>query len=105
MKKKTEKRPQTKISILLQLFMAVMFLTGAAVFTYPFLADALSNYLDQRRIENYQKQLAREKEEKQEQRLAVQEKKNQALARTASIPGMGQVKDPFEQAVRDVRNP
>ncbi len=64
MKKKTEKRPQTKISILLQLFMAVMFFTGAAVFTYPFLADALSNYLDQRRIENYQKQLAREKEEK-----------------------------------------
>ena len=41
MKKKTEKRPQTKISMLLQLFMAVMFLTGAAVFTYPFLADAL----------------------------------------------------------------
>lgn len=105
MKKKTEKRPQTKISILLQLFMAVMFFTGAAVFTYPFLADALSNYLDQRRIENYQKQLAREKEEKHEQRLAVQEKKNQALARTAAIPGMGQVKDPFEQAVRDVRNP
>ncbi len=105
MKKKTEKRPQTKISMLLQLFMAVMFLTGAAVFTYPFLADALSNYLDQRRIENYQKQLAREKEEKHEQRLAVQEKKNQALARTAAIPGMGQVKDPFEQAVRDVRNP
>lgn len=105
MKKKTEKRPQTKISILLQLFMAVMFFTGAAVFTYPFLADALSNYLDQRRIENYQKQLAREKEEKNEQRLAVQEKKNQALDRTAAIPGMGQVKDPFEQAVRDVRNP
>lgn len=105
MKKKTGNRPQTQISLLLQLFMAVMFLAGAAVFTYPFLADALSNYLDQRRIENYQKQLERDKEEKHEQRLAVQEKNNQALARTAAIPGMGQVKDPFEQAVRDVRNP
>ncbi|MBK4806417.1 peptidase C60 [Enterococcus faecium] len=48
-----------------------MFLVGAAVFTYPFLADALSNYLDQRRIENYQKQLERDKEEKHEQQLAV----------------------------------
>ena len=63
MKKKTEKRPQTKISILLQLFMAVMFLQELQ-FYISILADALSNYLDQRRIENYQKQLAREKEEK-----------------------------------------
>ncbi|HFU5878818.1 TPA: class C sortase [Enterococcus faecium] len=105
MKKKTGNRPQTQISLLLQLFMAVMFLAGAVVFTYPFLADALSNYLDQRRIENYQKQLERDKEEKHEQQLAVHEKKNQTLAHTSVIPGMGQVKDPFEQAVRNVRNP
>lgn len=105
MKKRTGNRPQTQISLLLQLFMAVMFLAGAAVFTYPFLADALSNYLDQRRIENYQKQLERDKEEKHEQQLAVHEKKNQTLAHTSVIPGMGQVKDPFEQAVRNVRNP
>ena len=103
MKKKTEKRPQTKISILLQLFMAVMFLQELQ-FYISILADALSNYLDQRRIENYQNSL-HERKKKNEQRLAVQEKKNQALARTAAIPGMGQVKDPFEQAVRDVRNP
>ncbi|EME7112967.1 sortase [Enterococcus faecium] len=82
MKKKTGNRPQAQISLLLQLFMAVMFLAGAAVFTYPFLADALSNYLDQRRIENYQKQLERDKEEKHEQQLAVHEKKNQTLAHT-----------------------
>ena len=105
MKKKIGNRPQTQISLLLQLFMAVMFLAGAAVFTYPFLADALSNYLDQRRIENYQKQLERDKEEKHEQQLAVHEKKNQTLAHTSVIPGMGQVKDPFEQAVRNVQNP
>ncbi len=105
MKKKIGNRPQTQISLLLQLFMAVMFLAGAAVFTYPFLADALSNYLDQRRIENYQKQLERDKEEKHEQQLAVHEKKNQTLAHTSVIPGMGRVKDPFEQAVRNVQNP
>lgn len=85
MKKKIGNRPQTQISLLLQLFMAVMFLAGAAVFTYPFLADALSNYLDQRRIENYQKQLERDKEEKHEQQLAVHEKKNQTLAHTSVI--------------------
>ena len=105
MKKKIGNRPQTQISLLLQLFMAVMFLAGAAVFTYPFLADALSNYLDQRRIENYQKQLERDKEEKHEQQLAVHEKKNQTLAHTSVIPGMGQVKDPFEHAVRNVQHP
>ena len=61
--------------------------------------------MDQRRIENYQKQLERDKEEKHEQQLAVHEKKNQTLAHTSVIPGMGQVKDPFEQAVRNVQNP
>lgn len=64
MKKKTEKRPQTKISTLLQLFMTVVLFTGATVFIYPFLAGALGNYLGQRKIENYQEQLARGKEEK-----------------------------------------
>ena len=35
----------------------------------------------------------------------MHEKKNQTLAHTSVIPGMGQVKDPFEQAVRNVQNP
>jgi len=75
--------------------MAVMFLTGAAIFSYPFVVDSLNNYLDQQRIASFQQKMQMKEEKKQKQeaikRLKQQNKTN--------IPGMGLVDDPFEETV------
>lgn len=75
--------------------MAVMFLTGATIFTYPFFVDSLNNYLDQKRIAEFQQE--RFVKEEQKQKLAELERKNQDTR--TNIPGMGLVDDPFESAV------
>ncbi|WP_165005514.1 class C sortase [Enterococcus sp. ZJ1668] len=105
MKNENNQIKRTKTTLLLKIFMAAMFLLGAAIFTYPFLADAINNYVDQRKIEQYQKKIAADKKKTQERQLKEYEQKNRELARSSAIPGMGKVEDPFENAVRNVKNP
>ncbi|MBC9706624.1 MAG: class C sortase, partial [Enterococcus sp.] len=90
-----------KATICLKLMMAVTFFIGAAVFTYPFLANAISNYWDQQRIASYQQRIAKEKDATQKKILEEYQAKNQELAEEWRFLGMGKVKDPFKQAVKN----
>lgn len=96
-----KKQREKKATICLKLMMAVTFFIGAAVFTYPFLANAISNYWDQQRIASYQQQIAKEKDATQKKILEEYQAKNQELAEEWRFLGMGKVKDPFKQAVKN----
>lgn len=96
-----KKQREKKATICLKLMMAVTFLIGAAVFTYPFLANAISNYWDQQRIASYQQQIAKEKDATQKKILEEYQAKNQELVEEWRFLGMGKVKDPFKQAVKN----
>lgn len=102
-KKKSNKNKMTKdekINLGLKFMMVILFLIGAAVFSYPFVVDSLNNYIDQQRIESYQKEL---QEKNQKETAALKKKKAAENAKMAakgtSIPGMGVVEDPFEESV------
>ncbi len=96
-----KKQQEKKTTILLKLLMAVTFFLGAAVFTYPFLANAISNYLDQQRIASYHRQITKEKKEASDKMLEEFEAKNQELAKERRFLGMGKIQDPFEQAMKN----
>lgn len=97
-----------RINLILKLLMAILFIAGAVVFSYPFVSDAVNNYYDQKSIarlqaENVQRNLEDLKRQKEE----LQKKNEQLLAegKLNNIPGMGLVEDPFASAVGDAKNP
>ncbi len=47
---------------LLDLLMILLLLSGIGVLAYPFVSDALNNYLDQQIISHYQQQAVKENE-------------------------------------------
>ena len=47
----------------LDLLMILLLLSGIGVLAYPFVSDALNNYLDQQIISHYQQQAVKENEE------------------------------------------
>lgn len=72
--------------------MILLFLVGSLIMFYPFYIDALNHYLDQVRMENYQKKEKIEYEE-QQGKLA---KENEKLAES----GLSFGADPFEEVPR-----
>ena len=81
-----------RINLILKLLMAILFIAGAVVFSYPFVSDAVNNYYDQKSIarlqaENVQRNLEDLKRQKEE----LQKKNEQLLAegKLNNIPGMG----------------
>lgn len=98
---KTEK----KLSFVIKLAMAVMFLSGVAVFSYPFYVDSLNNFLDQRRIQQFQQEMQDKKQEEKEHHLEQMRQQNDALQTGTVIPGMGMVEDPFDEAVGQPTEP
>ncbi|WP_265459125.1 class C sortase [Enterococcus sp. HY326] len=96
-------KKDASINFILKLLMAVLFLSGAAIFAYPFVVDSLNNFIDQQRITQYQKEAETNREE-QAAKLAELQKKNTENAKTA-VPGLGLVEDPFEAIVSKIENP
>ncbi len=73
--------------------MLLVLLGGILALAYPFVSDALNNYLDQQVISHYQKQAASENKEKMTQIQKKMEEKNRQLAKEGNNPGA----DPFEK--------
>lgn len=97
-----------RINLILKFLMALLFLSGAIVFSYPFVSDAINNYYDQKAIEQLQEQTAKQNlEDLKRQKEELIAKNTQLLAegKINNIPGMGLVEDPFAEAVGDARNP
>ncbi|EGP4708077.1 class C sortase, partial [Enterococcus faecium] len=65
--------------------------SGIGILAYPFVSDALNNYLDQQIISHYQQQAVKENEEVMAKIQENMTKKNQQLAKEGGNPGA----DPF----------
>lgn len=75
------------------ILMFVLLLVGIGIMAYPFVSDALNNFLDQQIISSYQKQANRENEQKMEKIRQEMADKNKKLADQGGNPGA----DPFAE--------
>ena len=84
---------------LLDLLMLFLLLSGIGILAYPFVSDALNNYLDQQIISNYQQQAVKENEEVMAKIQENMTKKNQQLAKEGGNLGA----DPFTKKKEPVK--
>ena len=84
---------------LLDLLMLFLLLSGIGILAYPFVSDALNNYLDQQIISHYQQQAVKENEEVMAKIQENMTKKNQQLAKKGGNPGV----DPFTKKKEPVK--
>ena len=84
---------------LLDLLMLFLLLSGIGVLAYPFVSDALNNYLDQQIISHYQQQAVKENEAVMAKIQENMTKKNQQLAKEGGNSGA----DPFTKKKEPVK--
>ena len=84
---------------LLDLLMLFLLLSGIGILAYPFVSDALNNYLDQQIISHYQQQAVKENEEVMAKIQENMTKKNQQLAKKGGNSGA----DPFTKKKEPVK--
>lgn len=80
--------------------MILLLLIGVGIFFYPFISDALNNYLDQQIIAHYQAE-ANQENAAAMAKLQAQIDKNQQLAKEGGSPGL----DPFSEAEKISKKP
>ena len=83
----------------LDLLMILLLLSGIGVLAYPFVSDALNNYLDQQIISHYQQQAVKENEAVMAKIQKDMTKKNQQLAKEGGNSGA----DPFTKKKEPVK--
>lgn len=88
---------------LLDLLMLFLLLSGIGILAYPFVSDALNNYLDQQIISHYQQQAVKENEEVMAKIQENMTKKNQQLAKEGGNPGGNPGADPFTKKKEPVK--
>ncbi|HGF8237637.1 class C sortase, partial [Enterococcus sp. E5-79] len=76
-----------------------LLLSGIGILAYPFVSDALNNYLDQQIISHYQQQAVKENEEVMAKIQENMTKKNQQLAKEGGNSGA----DPFTKKKEPVK--
>lgn len=84
---------------LLDLLMLFLLLSGIGILAYPFVSDALNNYLDQQIISHYQQQAVKENEAVMAKIQKDMTKKNQQLAKKGGNLGA----DPFTKKKEPVK--
>lgn len=107
-KKQNKNLKNNKGNLLFKGIMLVLFLSGLITFSYPFLADAVNDIHDQLIIEKYQKDYSELNKHQKEERLKKMQEDNKNLIKNnklTNIPGMGLVKDPFDEATKDIQDP
>lgn len=103
-----QRQKNERINLILKLLMAILFTTGAIIFSYPFLANAVNSYYDQKMMEKNLVEMAATNTKEQAKRHQEMAEKNKELAESknmTNIPGMGLVEDPFENEVDDAKDP
>ena len=99
---------KNKGNLFFKAVMLVLFLSGLITFSYPFLADAVNDIHDQLTIEKYQKDYSELNKHQKEEHLKKMQEDNKKLIennKLTNIPGMGLVKDPFDEATKDIQDP
>ncbi|GCF94030.1 hypothetical protein NRIC_19210 [Enterococcus florum] len=92
-----------KVNLGLKILMAVMFIIGFLIFMYPFVVDAVNNYVDQQRLTQVEQKMAKQSEKERKARIEELRKKN--AENKTNIPGAGDFEDPFEHALRGTKSP
>ncbi len=82
-------------------FMILLLIIGIGAFAYPFVSDALNNYLDQQIIAHYQAKASQENTKEMAELQEKMEKKNHELAKKGSNPGL----DPFSETQKTTKKP
>ena len=103
-----QRQKNERINLILKLLMAILFTTGAIIFSYPFLSNAVNSYYDQKMMEKNLAEMAATNTKEQAKRHQEMAEKNKELAESknmTNIPGMGLVEDPFENEVDDAKDP
>lgn len=98
-----DKQKRNRLNLFLKLVMALMFLAGFLVFIYPFVVDAVNNYVDQRRITALQESMQKRNENEAKERAQKMQEENEK--QKTKIPGAGSFDDPFEAALTDTKSP
>ena len=80
--------------------MALLFMLGVIVFSYPFVVDTINNYYDQQMIEKLQVENQVKFQEAQASELAQMAQENEQLRtqKKLNLPGIGLMEDPFQEA-------
>lgn len=102
------KQKHEKTNLTLKLLMGILFIIGAMIFSYPFIANAVNTYYDQKMMEKNLAEMATENAEQEAKLFEEMTVKNKELANSenrSNIPGMGLVEDPFERSVNNVQDP
>lgn len=100
---KNEPTNHDKVNLGLKLMIAVMFILGFLIFMYPFVVDAINNYVDQQRLAEVEREIAHRSKEEQQARIAELKRKNEE--NKTNIPGAGSFEDPFEPALAGTKSP
>lgn len=85
---------------LLDILMISILIGSILVFLYPFVQNQLNTFLDQKVINHYQEKANKENKNDREKIIKEQEKKNNALAKEKSSPGL----KAFNQAVEEEKD-
>ena len=91
-----------QMNVLLKVIMFTLFVSGAGIFAYPFISDAVNNYYDQKNLAQMQVETEQEninQLQKQKEELARKNEELLAEGKLNNIPGMGLIEDPFDEAI------
>ena len=101
-KKRNSRMKREQMNVLLKVIMFTLFVSGAGIFAYPFISDAVNNYYDQKNLAQMQVETEQEninQLQKQKEELARKNEELLAEGKLNNIPGMGLIEDPFDEAI------
>lgn len=91
-----------RTNIMIRVSIVLLFIVGTGIFSYPFFADALNNFIDQKMVETFQKQEAQRNKKKREAVLKKLEAENEKKRTEKEIVSIGLMKELFAET--DMRN-
>ncbi|KAF1301451.1 class C sortase [Candidatus Enterococcus willemsii] len=102
-----QQQKNERMNVCLKLLMAVLFLTGAAIFSYPFVADTINNYYDQKILEKLHREQQSTHQKENQQRLQQMSEENMRLVNQLepSIPDFSLLESVLESALQQTSNP
>lgn len=96
MTKQTHSARKKPTNLLIKCLIAVMFITGIGIFSYPFFVDSLNNYLDQKMVEKHQQETAAQNQKNREKVRKKMVAENAKKSEATGISGLGLLEELFD---------
>lgn len=84
--RRSPKKKSPKRQLVSKIFMILVFLVGVLVMTYPFYINAVNDFIDQKRMEEVQKQNRQQNKEQVRKAKERMEKQNEELKKNGLVP-------------------